>query len=166
MYLRTIVAGFALLAFVLPAPFALATSGNPDVGQNKATARRVYTEGLNQGKFEVPYTEGFIGHGGAKPFTHADGLAEAKGWRTAFPDLHVEVDLVVAEADLVSVRWTARGNNTGTGNGIPATGKAVEISGTTIFRFEDGAIAEEWTSGDSLGLLKQLGLMPPPSSAR
>ena len=44
------------------------------------------------------------------------------------------------------------------GNGIPATGKKVQVSGTTIFRFVDGRIAEEWTSGDALGLLKQLGL--------
>jgi hypothetical protein len=34
----------------------------------------------------------------------------------------------------------------------------VEVSGTAIFRFVDGRIAEEWTSANTLGLLKQLGL--------
>lgn len=125
---------------------------------NKAVAKRVYEEGLSRGIFEVPYTEDFVGHGGAATFTHADGVKEAKGWRSAFPDLNVNVDLMVAERDFVAVRWTARGTNTGTGNGIPATGKKVEVSGTTIFRFEDGKIAEEWTAGNALGLLKQLGL--------
>ena len=125
---------------------------------NKAVARRVYEEGLSRGKFEVPYTDDFIGHGGAAKFTHADGLKEAKGWRSAFPDLNVAVDLILADRDLVAVRWTARGTNTGTGNGISATGKRVVVSGTTIFRFVDGRIAEEWTSGDALGLLRQLGL--------
>lgn len=132
---------------------------------NKAQVRRVYEEGLGRGIFEVPYTADFVGHGGRTTFSHADGMAEAAGWRNAFPDLGVTVDLILAERDLVSVRWTARGTNTGTGNGIPATGKQVEISGTTIFRLEDGAIAEEWTSGDSLGLLKQLGLFPPAPAA-
>jgi steroid delta-isomerase-like uncharacterized protein len=127
---------------------------------NTAVARRVYEEGLSKGKFEVPYTESFVGHGGAGTFTHEDGLREARGWRAAFPDLHVSVDLTVAQDDLVSVRWTARGTNTGAGNGIPATGKSVVVRGTTIFRFVDGRIAEEWTSGDSLGMLKQLGLFP------
>jgi predicted ester cyclase len=127
---------------------------------NKTVARRVYEEGLSQGVFEVPYTESFVGHGGAATFTHADGLAAAKGWRSAFPDLKVAVDLIVAENNLVAVRWTARGTNTGVGNGISATGKSVKVSGTTIFRLVDGAIAEEWTSGDSLGLLRQLGLLP------
>ncbi|MDQ3282374.1 MAG: ester cyclase [Acidobacteriota bacterium] len=65
---------------------------------------------------------------------------------------------IVAERDLVAVRWTARGTNTGTGNGIPATGRKVEVSGTAIFRFVDGKIAEEWTSANTLGLMKQLGL--------
>lgn len=161
-------------AFAMPlaslAPPALAAQGSlhpsSDIARNKAAARRVYTEGLNQGIFEVAYTPDFVGHGGATTFTHAQGMAEARGWRTAFPDLKVDVDLIVAENDLVSVRWTARGTNTGSGNGIAATGRAVQVTGTTIFRFEDGAIAEEWTSGDSLGMLKQLGLFPaPPTTA-
>jgi steroid delta-isomerase-like uncharacterized protein len=128
---------------------------------NKSVARRVYTEGLSQGKFEVPYTPNFIGHGGGtSTFTHEDGMKEAKGWRRAFPDLKVDVDLVIAEGDYVSVRWTARGTNTAAAMGIPATGKAVKTSGTTVFRFENGAIAEEWTAGDTMGLMRQLGLLP------
>ena len=142
---------------------AFATQGQPagvDGERNTAIARRVYEEGLSQGIFEVPYTADFVGHGRASTFTHAQGMAEAKGWREAFPDLKVTVDQTVAQRDLVCVRWTARGTNTGTGNGIPATGKRVQISGMTMFRFVDGKIAEEWTSGDSLGLMKQLGLLP------
>jgi steroid delta-isomerase-like uncharacterized protein len=125
---------------------------------NKAVAKRVYEEGLSRGIFTVPYTDDFVGHGGSTTFTHEDGLKEAKGWRDAFPDLAVNVDLIVAERDLVAVRWTARGTNTGSGNGIPATGRKVQVSGTAIFRFVDGKIAEEWTSADVLGLRKQLGL--------
>jgi len=135
------------------------------LASNTATARRVYEEGLSQGRFEVPYTDDFVGHGGARTFTHADGLAEAKGWRQAFPDLKVTVDMTIAEGDLVCVRWTARGTNTGTGNGIPATGKRVETSGTAIFRFVDGKIAEEWTAANTVGLMRQLGLLPTPTTA-
>lgn len=168
-HLRVIVSIAALCATLLACTSATSARDRPgsaracaseSIRNNKATARRVYDEGLSQGRFEVPYTDDFIGHGGAATFSHADGMAEARGWRTAFPDLKVVVDLIVAEGDLVSVRWTARGTNTGAGNGIPATGKRVEVSGTTVFRFVDGAIAEEWTAGNSLGLMKQLGLMP------
>ena len=132
---------------------------------NKAVTRRVYEEGLNQGRFEVPYRPDFVGHGGANTFTHAQGMAEARGWRDAFPDLRITVDQQVAERDLVAVRWTARGTNTGTGNGIPATGKSVQMTGTTLFRLDDGAIAEEWTCANSLGLMRQLGLVQPTAAA-
>lgn len=126
---------------------------------NKEVARRVYEDGLSRGVFTAPYTDDFVGHGGSTTFTHEDGMKEAKGWRSAFPDLIVKVDIMVAEGDLVAVRWTARGTNTGTGNGIPATGRKVQVSGTAIFRFVDGKIAEEWTSANTLGLMKQLGLL-------
>jgi steroid delta-isomerase-like uncharacterized protein len=132
---------------------------------NKSIARRVYEEGLNQGRFEVPYSEDFVGHGGSATFTHADGMAEAKGWRDAFPDLRITVEKQVAERDLVAVHWTARGTNTGAGNGIPATGRAVQITGTTLFRMDDGRIAEEWTCANSLGLMKQLGMVQTTAAA-
>ena len=132
---------------------------------NKSITRRVYEEGLNQGRFEVPYSADFVGHGGRSTFTHADGMAEARGWREAFPDLNITVDKQVAERDLVAVRWTARGTNTGSGNGITATGRAVEITGTTLFRMADGRIAEEWTCADSLGLMRQLGMVAKPAAA-
>ena len=160
MYIPSIVLGAALLVAAMPCG-ALAASGGDQTARNKAVARRVYEEGIAQGKFDVldeVYAENFVGHGGARRFTHAEGRAEAEGWRSAFPDLTVTIDLIVAEGDLVAVRWTARGTNTGTGNGLPATGKRVEVAGTAIFRIVDGKIVEEWTSGDALGLLRQLGL--------
>jgi steroid delta-isomerase-like uncharacterized protein len=165
MPIRKSVLALVLYLSLVPLPTVDAAPSAPELARNKAVARRVYTEGLSRGVFDVPYTADFVGHGGAATFTHEQGLAEARGWRAAFPDLVVSVDLILAEADLVSVRWTARGTNSGAGNGIPATGRRVEVSGTTIFRFEDGAIAEEWTAGDSLGLMRQLGLLPAPASA-
>lgn len=148
---------FAALAVAFLASNA-AVAG-PQEELNKSLARRVYDEGLNQGIFTVPYTKDFIGHTGNGTFTRERGMAEAKGWRQAFPDLKMNIDLIVAEKDLVAVRWTATGTNTGTGNGLPATGKFVKVSGQATFRFVDGKIAEEWALGDTLGIMKQLGLL-------
>ncbi|HEX7154444.1 MAG TPA: ester cyclase [Thermoanaerobaculia bacterium] len=142
-----------MLLFVMTLPCSA-----DETAINKALAKRVYEDGLSRGIFTVPYTDDFVGHGGSRTFTHEDGMKEAKGWREAFPDLRVTPDLVIAEGDLVAVHWTARGTNTGTGNGIPATGRKVQVTGTAIFRFENGKIAEEWTSANTLTLMKQLGL--------
>lgn len=148
--LLSTVATFVALSGVTPCGAnASDASGADTLELNKAITRRVYDEGLNQGRFDVPYREDFVGHGGNTTFTHAQGMAEARGWREAFPDLAITVDRQVAEDDLVAVRWTARGTNTGTGNGIPATGRVVEMTGTTLFRLDDGRIAEEWTCANS-----------------
>jgi steroid delta-isomerase-like uncharacterized protein len=164
--LLSTVATVAALVGVVPCE-ATASDGvrAETLESNKSITRRVYEEGLSQGRFEVPYAADFLGHGGRNTFTHADGMAEAKGWREAFPDLRITVDKQVAERDLVAVRWTAHGTNTGAGNGIPATGRSVQVTGTTLFRVVDGRIAEEWTCADSLGLMKQLGLSAGPAAA-
>jgi steroid delta-isomerase-like uncharacterized protein len=160
------ITAFAVLACVVPCEArASDIAGAAVLEHNKSLARRVYEEGLNQGRFEVPYAHDFVGHGGAQTFTHAQGMAEAQGWRSAFPDLNMTVDKLLAEQDLVAVRWTARGTNSGSGNGIPATGRSVQINGTTLFRMADGRIAEEWTCANSLGLMRQLGMLPAPAAA-
>ena len=161
--LLSAVATLATLTGVMPC--GANASDAETLERNKAVTRRVYEEGLSQGRFEVPYTADFVGHGGASTFSHADGMAEARGWRDAFPDLDITVEKQVAEDDLVAVHWTARGTNTGTGNGIPATGRSVQITGTTLFRLDAGRIAEEWTCANSLGLMRQLGMLPAPATA-
>lgn len=133
---------------------------------NKAVAVRIFEDGLSRGIFNVPYTDDFVGHRShVSTFTHEEGRKEAIGWRAAFPDLEVVVDHVIADGDKVAIRWTARGTHTGNGNGLAATGRKVETSGTVLLRFEDGKLAEEWVAGDTLGLMRQLGLLPPRAAA-
>lgn len=163
--LSSILAAAIALAGTLPCGATPGDGASPaSLELNKSLARRVYEEGLNQGRFDVPYTDGFVGHGGRRTFTHAQGMAEARGWRAAFPDLNMRIEKLLAEKDLVAVHWTATGTNTGSGNGLPATGRAVEITGTTLFRMEEGRIAEEWTCANSLGLMRQLDLLPAPAT--
>jgi steroid delta-isomerase-like uncharacterized protein len=170
MRMQTWIRASAMVLWMAVSTLATAhgTSDSAKEELNKSLARRVYDEGLSQGRFEVPYTKTFIGRGGGtSTFNHADGMREARGWREAFPDLKASVDFMVAEGDYVAVRWTATGTNTGAAMGIPATGKSVRTSGTAVFRFENGAIAEEWVAADSMGLMRQLGLLParPPQTA-
>lgn len=86
--------------------------------------------------------------------------------REAFPDLHHTIHELVAEDDLVAVRWTMKGTHRGAFSGLPATGKPVAFSAISIYRFKDGKIAELWAQVDRLGLLQQLGAVPQPAPAR
>ena len=131
--------------------------------RNKAVARIVFEEILGQGKFdkyESVYAPGYISHGSHGDVERDQDRASAKNWRQAFPDLRITVDQMIAEGDLVAVRFVGEGTNTGSTNGMPATGKPVRIPGITVFRFADGKIVEEWPMFNELDLLRQLGLMP------
>lgn len=145
---------------------ALSASAAPasDFDQSKAAVRRLFDEALSQGRWDVfleIHDKDYVAHAGTRTGALAEDLASAKEWRQAFPDAVCTVDKLVAEGDLVAASWTCRGTNTGTGQGLPATGKAVAVSGITIFRVKDGKLAEEWGVVDMWGLLKQLGLAPP-----
>lgn len=75
----------------------------------------------------------------------------------AFPDANWAIDDMIAEGDKVVYRWTATGTHQGKFLGVAATGKPIKITGVTIFRIENGKIAERWGSADLLGLLQQTG---------
>jgi steroid delta-isomerase-like uncharacterized protein len=81
-------------------------------------------------------------------------------WREGFPDMHEEIELMVAGDEWVASRFRLRGTHRGDFYGIPATGHPVEIRGVDLLRFESGRIAEWIYHEDTLGLFEQLGVPP------
>ena len=79
--------------------------------------------------------------------------------RTAFPDLNTTVDDLIAEGDRAVARWTCTGTHEADFLGVPATGVKSTVTGTSIYRFSEGQIAEEWKVWDALGLMQQLGVV-------
>ncbi|HEX4440572.1 MAG TPA: ester cyclase [Thermoanaerobaculia bacterium] len=77
--------------------------------------------------------------------------------RDAFPDLRFVLDEVVAENEIVAVRYRWEGTHTGAFLGIPATGRRVAVRGMDFYRFKNGRIAEHWDNMDELSMLTQLG---------
>ena len=86
-------------------------------------------------------------------------------FRSALPDGHIEIEDLLAEGDKVATRFRLRGTNTGSFQGMPPTGKAVDITATGIFRVVDGRVADNWVNFDALGLMQQLGVVPAPGQA-
>ena len=131
--------------------------------QNKAIAKRAFEEVLSGGRFELAeqlYAKDFINHGIHRNASLKEDQAALKGWHQAFADITIVPEKLIAEGDLVTIYWIARGTNTGTGNGLPATGKKAELAGITIWRIVDGKIKEEWSAFDQLSMMQQLGLLP------
>ena len=75
---------------------------------------------------------------------------------SAFPDLAVVDDSSVASGDIVAVRWHARGTSQGHYLGVAPTGRSLDYAGLSMFRIEDGRIAETWETRNTLAILHQL----------
>ena len=68
--------------------------------------------------------------------------------RRAFPDLRVEVDVLVSEGNRVAWQRTHRATHQADFKGFPASGRTILWRDMVVTRFEDGMIAEEWAISD------------------
>ena len=88
----------------------------------------------------------------------------ASMYRTAFPDVRITVDDVIAAGDKVVLRWHSEGTHRGKLEGLAPTGARASVTGISIDRWQDGKVVEAWTQWDNLGLARQLGAAPPEGS--
>ena len=133
--------------------------------QNKAIARSIFEDGWNQDNpavLEAYASPAFVNYTPVPGFT-----ADFEGWknlmfmyRTAFPDLHLQIEHLTAEGALVAVHFTASGTHQGDLMGNPPTGKKAVIQGMVLLHIENGKVVARWEVLDSMSLMAQLGLLP------
>jgi len=133
--------------------------------QNKARSRRFFEEVWGKGNIAVIdelTAPDFVDHNAVPGLpSGVEGLKQfVVTYRSAFPDMQISVDDLIAEGDKVVIRWTARGINFGPFLGMPATGKPVTVTGITIEPKVDGMTVEGWNNFDQLGMLQQMDIIP------
>jgi predicted ester cyclase len=133
---------------------------------NKAAARHFLEEVFNKRNLagvNALCAPNFIDHGLPPGLSGIEGTKQSAGmYLAAFPDLHFTFEDFIAEGDKVVVRVTMSGTQQGELMGIPPSGIQFSATGIEIYRFEGGKIVEHWLQADNLGLLQQLGVVPPP----
>ena len=87
---------------------------------------------------------------------------EAADFRQGFPDVVSTIEDIIAEGDKVVARWRSRATHQGDYMDIPPTGNEVEFMGISVYRIEEGKIAESWNIEDQFGLMQQIGAIPEP----
>lgn len=132
--------------------------------ENKALVRRATEEIWNQKKLALVdeiAAEDSVTHLSTMTIQGPEQYKQlAAMYFSAFPDLHLTIEDLIAEGDRVVTRWTARGTHQGEFMGIPPTGKQATTTGMTVSRIVGGKFVESWQEGDNLGLLQQLGAIP------
>ena len=82
--------------------------------------------------------------------------------RAAFPNLQCTIEDEIGQGDKLAAHWTVRGTHEGTFYGNLPTGRTVEVPGFNFARIAAGQIVENWVFMDQMGMLQQLGIVPPP----
>lgn len=136
------------------------------VEENKAISRRIFEEAFNKGNLAVAdehIATNYVYHGPVgMEYKGTEGLKQlATMYRTAFPDLHITIDDVVAEGDKVVTRFTLRGTFKGEMMGMAPTGKQVTITGAVFSHFVSGKEVEAFPFIDMLDMYQQLGVNIP-----
>ena len=81
-------------------------------------------------------------------------------FRSAFPDWREEIVELVAEGDAVAGRFRYSGTHLGEFLGEAPTGRRMEVEEVFFLRAEDERFVDFWALEDSLGRMRQLGLLP------
>ncbi len=135
------------------------------IEENKATIRKVYDE-LNNSNFDVIdecFDENFIRYRvGGMAQDRAGTKQFLQGVLRMYPDIHRNIDWIVAEGEHVAFCFTWTGTNTGDDKNYPPTGKKVTVEEIYYSRFKNGKIIEYKQYGDRLGYYHQMGITPPP----
>jgi len=134
--------------------------------ENIAVVRRLIDEVWNQRAFDVLdelfAADAIISESGV-PFPIRGPLCAKEGIGVAcaaFPDVRVSIEDIIAADDKVVVRWSCHGTHRGEMQGIPPTNRPMTMTGIAIYRFAGGKIVEEWMENNTVGMLRQLGVIP------
>jgi steroid delta-isomerase-like uncharacterized protein len=132
--------------------------------KNKASVRRFIEEAFNKGNLAVvdeTIAPNYVYHS----FQDVKGTEGMKQFitmmRTTFPDLHITIDDIVAEGDMVAYRFTLRGTFKSKMMGMAPTGKRAAFPEAHFVRLTGGKAVEETPYANLLILYQQLGVSPP-----
>ena len=135
--------------------------------QSQSVLQRIFDKAFNQGNLAA-----------VDELVALDGISHQLSWgipanrmglkqliamlRTAFPDLQCTIEDEIIEGDKIAAHWTMRGTQKGLFLGNSPTNKPILVQGLIYARIENNQIIENWTMIDQMGVLQQLGLVPPP----
>jgi steroid delta-isomerase-like uncharacterized protein len=134
---------------------------------NKAIVQRLYEEVWNRRKLEVIKEIISPSHALQAPNMSGSSIGpeaykrNVRAFLAGFPDLRWSIEDTIAEKDKVVACWTISGTHKGDYLGIPATNKKVSVEGITIHNVAGGKIMDSYSNWDVLGMMQQLGVVPP-----
>ena len=138
---------------------------------NKTLLRNTIEEIYNKGNLNLAdelVSGNYVAHDSTtvNPGTGSNGLKnQVTTLRTAFPDLRLNIEELLQDADTVSARLTAQGTHKGNFLNIPATGRNIKTTGILISHVKNGKLTDSYINWDAVTVLQQIGAIPAPGQA-
>lgn len=149
--------------------FLSCENGNKQVAENKTMYSTVWDDVINKGELDkinstyfdenitlVSHPENIVGIDNFKDY-YANFI-------TGFSDREFTIVDIFGEGNKLVKHWHFKGTHSGDFFGMPATGKKVDIEGTTLVEMKDGKIAQEQDFMDNMAFLQQLGIVSNPAN--
>jgi steroid delta-isomerase-like uncharacterized protein len=120
----------------------------------KDIVMRLYDEVLNRGMLDVADEIISPDLAGGRPGAPGpEGIKKIyEHIHSGLPDMHFDVQDMIAEGDKVATRWLLTGTHSGPFFGAPPTGKQIEIAACVVFRIQKGQITDLWPVIDASAL--------------
>jgi steroid delta-isomerase-like uncharacterized protein len=99
--------------------------------------------------------------GSPHPLDLSETREAIRAFQSAFPDMTMHEESLVAEGDTVVERYTMTGTHRGDFQGIAATGRTFSVSGIAMWELKDGKIVKDWPGFNPGELMAQLGVGMP-----
>ena len=101
--------------------------------------------------------DGFTYTGDGFVFSKDEYMGFMQDMKAAMDNMNMEFPHVLADGDLVSIRFVTTAKNTGKFMGAPASKKNVTVHGIFIRKIQGNKVMQEWQTTDLLGLMTQMG---------
>jgi predicted ester cyclase len=133
-----------------------------DAAKRETQIRRFVDQVWNRRNYDAAgelYGDSYVNPFGTGPAARVEPI---RRYHQVFPDLVLDIDEVIGDADTVVLRATFRGTDTGGYAGRAPTGRAVNEWVVTIMHFDCDKVVREWIGADKLGMFIQLGVLEDP----
>jgi steroid delta-isomerase-like uncharacterized protein len=120
-------------------------------------------DGQQFAEVEAMLSPGFHLYFSGQQLNKEQTMALIRSVYVSFADFRHEVQETLAADDRVVVRFIDRATHTGDFEGIPASGRTIELGQISIFRVAGGQILEIREEADMMVLMQQLGAFPAPA---
>lgn len=132
-----------------------------NIEQNKAIMRRMIEEIWNKGNMmvarELFSEDHFSPSAPDLPKGPESVIMLATMFRSAMPDYHMTIDLLMADEHKVVGRFTQSGTHVGAPlMDMPPSGRRAEWTEIGVLEIENGKIVKSWYEVNMLGMIQQL----------